>query len=352
MRNESQAIVHELKENLWINRGTRAVMVDFTVYNANINLFCVVNFLFEFPATGGILPSATYKTVKLLRYVNSSDYFIMACEFIYIMFIFYYIIEEVLEIYKLKCAYFTGLWNNLDIVVVMLSLINQCLNIYTYFSVEAELKTLLSEPDVFADFQKLGNASQMFKSFVAICVFFSWVKLFKYISFNKTMTQLASTLSRCAGDILGFGVMFFIVFFAFAQLGYLLFGTQVGDYSTFSSAIFTLLRTILGDFDFNSMEKANRILGPIFFLCYVFFVFFVLLNMFLAIINDTYSEVKAEIAAQRNEFELGDYVKRGYNNMLGKVGLRNNLIDIENALKLANADGQVTFEEVRQNLKK
>jgi polycystin 2 len=226
------------------------------------------------------------------------------------------------------------------------------LNIYTYFSVEVELKALLSEPDVFADFQSLGNASQMFKSFVAICVFFSWVKLFKYISFNKTMTQLASTLSRCAGDIMGFGVMFFIVFFAFAQLGYLLFGTQVGDYSTFDSAIFTLLRTILGDFDFNSMEKANRILGPIFFLCYVFFVFFVLLNMFLAIINDTYSEVKAEIAAQRNEFELGDYMKRGYNNMLGKVGLRNKLIDIENALKLANADGQVTYEEVRQNLKK
>ena len=32
---------------------------------------------------------------------------------------------------------------------------------------------------------------------------------------------------QCAGDVLGFAVMFFIVFFAFAQLGYLLFGTQV-----------------------------------------------------------------------------------------------------------------------------
>ena len=68
----------------------------------------------------------------------------------------------------------------------------------------------------------------MFKSFVALCVFFSVVKLFKYISFNKTMTQLASTLSECGADIIGFTVMFFIVFFAFAQLGYLLFGSQVG----------------------------------------------------------------------------------------------------------------------------
>ena len=40
------------------------------------------------------------------------------------------------------------------------------------------------------------------------------------------------------------------------------------------------------------------------------------------------------------------------NNRLGKVGKRSKLIDIENALKLANADGLVTFDEVRQNLKK
>jgi len=214
------------------------------------------------------------------------------------------------------------------------------------------LQDLLSEPDEYADFSQLGSTSTMFKSVVAICVFFSWVKLFKYISFNKTMTQLSSTLSRCAGDVAGFAVMFFIVFFAFAQLGYLLFGTQVKDFSSFADAIFTLLRTILGDFNFHEIEAANRILGPIFFLSYVFFVFFVLLNMFLAIINDTYSEVKAEIAAQKNEFEIADYFKRGYNNMLGKVGKRDKLIDIENALKLANADGTVTYEEIRQNLKK
>ena len=51
-------------------------------------------------------------------------------------------------------------------------------------------------------------------------------------------------------------------------------------------------------------------LGPLYFILYVFFVFFVLLNMFLAIINDTYSEVKAEIANQKSEFEVTDYFKK------------------------------------------
>ncbi len=76
------------------------------------------------------------------------------------------------------------------------------------------------------------------------------------------------------------------------------------------SCRFTLFRIILGDFNFHELEAANRILGPMYFILYVFFVFFVLLNMFLAIINDTYSEVKADIASQKNEFEMTDYFKK------------------------------------------
>ena len=38
---------------------------------------------------------------------------------------------------------------------------------------------------------------------------------------------------------------------------------------------------ILGDFNFRDIERASTLLGPIYFLVYIFFVFFVLLNMFL-----------------------------------------------------------------------
>ena len=75
-------------------------------------------------------------------------------------------------------------------------------------------------------------------------------------------------------------------------------------------------------------------------------------NMFLAIINDTYTEVKEEIQYQQNDFEISDYVKRGVNNAMGIVGSRDMAIDIENAIRLAGIDGVVTYDEVRQNLKK
>lgn len=54
--------------------------------------------LVEFPATGGAIPSWSFRTVKLIRYVTATDYFIMACEAIFILFILYYMVEEGLEV--------------------------------------------------------------------------------------------------------------------------------------------------------------------------------------------------------------------------------------------------------------
>ncbi|UYV82599.1 PKD2 [Cordylochernes scorpioides] len=350
---EARGKMDLLKQNLWLSRATRAVFLDFTVYNANINLFCVVKLVFEFPATGGMIPSWSFRTVKLLRYVSASDYFVLACEAIFVVFIIYYIVEEALEITRNKWAYFKEFWNILDVVVIVMSCICIAFSIYRTVMVDKLLSTLLEDPVTFADFEFLGFWQTQFNNAVALSVFFAWIKFFKYISFNKTMTQLSSTLSRCSKDVAGFGTMFFIIFFAFAQLGYLLFGSQVEDFSSFMVAVFTLLRLILGDFDFEELEAANRVLGPIYFLSYVFFVFFVLMNMFLAIINDTYAEVKAEISLQTNEFELVDYFKKSYNSLMGKLGKRNQLLDLQNALKNADTDGdqKLSYEEVRQKLR-
>jgi hypothetical protein len=38
--------------------------------------------------------------------------------------------------------------------------------------------------------------------------------------------------------------------------------------------------------------------------------------MFIAIINDSYVVVKEEIQNEKEDFEVEDYLRRGYNNML------------------------------------
>ena len=55
---------------------------------------------------------------------------------------------------------------------------------------------------------------------------------------------------------------------------------------------FSLLRIILGDFNVGLMHDTNRVLGPVFFFLFIFFICFVLLSLFLAIINQAYLTVK------------------------------------------------------------
>lgn len=47
-RAKTKAIVEGLKENRWIDRGTRVVFLDFTIYNPNVNLFTVSKYAFTF----------------------------------------------------------------------------------------------------------------------------------------------------------------------------------------------------------------------------------------------------------------------------------------------------------------
>ncbi|KAM6415897.1 polycystin-2-like protein 1 [Rhynochetos jubatus] len=349
-REESAEALQVLKEKLWLDRGTRVVFIDFSVYNANINLFCVLRLVVEFPATGGAIPSWQIRTVKLIRYVSAWDFFIVACEIVFCVFIFYYVVEEILELRIHKLQYFTSIWNILDVVVILLSIIAIGFHIFRTIEVNRLLGELLKHPDTYADFEFLAFWQTQYNNMNAVNLFFAWIKIFKYISFNKTMTQLSSTLARCAKDILGFAIMFFIVFFAYAQLGYLLFGTQVENFSTFVKCIFTQFRIILGDFDYNSIDNANRVLGPIYFVTYVFFVFFVLLNMFLAIINDTYSEVKEELSSQKDELQLSDILKQSYNRTLMRLKLKKERIsDVQRALQ--NGTKELDFEDFKNSLK-
>ena len=153
-------------------------------------------------------------------------------------------------------------------------------NIYKYVVVNSLLKGLLAEPEIYADFAYLAVWSRYFQYAAGLSVFIAWIKVFKYISFNKTMSQLSGTITRSLPDLGGFSIMFFIVFFAYAQVAYLLFGPYVKDFSTLKDTSYTQLRLILGDFQFADIERANPLWGPVYFISYVFFVFFILMVSF------------------------------------------------------------------------
>lgn len=222
----------------------------------------------------------------------------------------------------------------LDWMILALSYTTIGLSLYRTIAVEMLLDKLLADQSKFANFDTLTFCQELFNQFSAIVVFFAWVKVFKYISLNKTLDQLNTTLKKSVRDIIYFIIIFMIVFVAFGALGYLLFGELDPDYQTFPKTMFTLFRTLLGDFDFVTLRTYFPITGPMYFFSFVFIGFFVLLNMFMAIINDSYTQVKEEMARSQPEFMLSDYLKLNYGKVVNKMNLRRNrILDIEEILK-------------------
>ena len=58
------------------------------------------------------------------------------------------------------------------------------------------LKPLLAEPTLHGDFTTLAYWTEVQNNVFAVNVFFAWLKVFKYISFNRTMQQLSTTIAR------------------------------------------------------------------------------------------------------------------------------------------------------------
>ena len=69
-------------------------------------------------------------------------------------------------------------------------------NVYEIYHASYMLKGLLAEPEVFTDFSDLAGWSKIFQNCAGVSIFLGLIKIFKYISFNKTMSILSGTLTR------------------------------------------------------------------------------------------------------------------------------------------------------------
>ena len=64
----------------------------------------------------------------------------------------------------------------------------------------------------------------------------------------------------------------------------------------------------LGDFDFEAIFMVNPTVAALYFFAFIGLNVMVLMNMFIAIINDSFTEVQEETADLQNELEIMDYV--------------------------------------------
>jgi len=130
----------------------------------------------------------------------------------------------------------------------------------------------------------------------ALAAFIGIFKIFRFFELQRNLHILRSSIFRGLGDLGIFTGMLMIMIVGFALAGMNIFGQESFEFVTEVQAFTTLFMTILGEFDFDDMRRVQPFGSYVFFVIYQIFVFFILVNIFLAILNDAYIAVTEQFA--------------------------------------------------------
>ncbi len=97
-----QEKVNVLKTNNWINNRTRAVLVEFSTYNAQVNMFGVVTCVAEFVG-GGVRPWFRVEAIRLFANLDGFGLVTKIAEILFAVTIFYYIVNVVITLKDEGC---------------------------------------------------------------------------------------------------------------------------------------------------------------------------------------------------------------------------------------------------------
>lgn len=315
--------VKELEKNMWIERHTRAILTEFTIYNAQTNLFSVVTLVAEFPATGSVIPHASVQTIRLYNYTDSLMFFVVTIDILFVLFILFFTYREVKNIYKSGIkAYVKEFWNCVECGIIAFTYAAIAMYIHRELTYRNVLDQVRQTPFLFKSFQFAAYWDDTYTFCLAAIVMLANIKLNKLLRFNKRFSLLSSTLKYAYYPLLMFSIVWGIVFVAFTLVAALVFGPSLWNYRNIMASLTSLLSVMLGRTTFFDMRETNRILGPIFFFSFMFIMSFVLINMFVSIVIDAFWVVKHDNDKQSNEYEIVDFIIERFKLWSGIGGTR------------------------------
>ncbi|KAK3091662.1 hypothetical protein FSP39_021645 [Pinctada imbricata] len=298
----------ELLEFEWINKYSRVLFIEFTVYNPQANMFSTVLIVFEMPTIGQLHINYSIKTFRLFSYLGGYGIFVILSEIAALACVVYFIVREVKIFKRTRTTYLKSFWNIAELVNLLLAITAIVMYILRHILTQHAVKKVTKLRDKFYDFQKVALWDETFNFILAFTIFIAILKLVHILRFNRKMSMMAGILRNAAKELSAFVIVFVLFILAYAAWGYIMFGPKMASYRSMIDAIETLLNFSLGSFDYLALENANRIFGPIFFFAFFFTIMFILLNIFVTILNESISTVKDDVSKQTNEYELVAFI--------------------------------------------
>jgi hypothetical protein len=282
-----------LQQMQWIDRQTRAVFIEFSSYNPNINLIMVSTILVEFLSSGSILTTARFDPLNLFAETNGISFKTISVIILFI-FIIYFMYIQVRDLYKRGILeYLSDFWSYIEWSIISTALISFAMFIYRLIAAQQVLDFFKRTSGYgYMKLQSVNDCNLTLTYSLGLCVAFSTIKYLKMLRFNKHISNLGLTLKSCLSELISFSFILFLIWMAFVQLMYLLYGSYMRGYESFIKSAETAFLVMLGKFDPSQYEQQNKIIGPLIFAGYNIVMICFILNIFISIITDAFEKVR------------------------------------------------------------
>ena len=350
---QARQLLTALKDGKFYQDGlTKKMSVELVTYNANAKMFVKFLLWFEWEHTGEAGWDFDMKSFAVDLYSDASSVFYdsvvrILLEVLCIGMLVVNIGAEVYElwqealVFRLK-SYVTNLFNYIDWISFAFQigawavwydyvLVAQRFKIETSYRIlqnpGAQARFFATSPEeehrflvLQEDLSSLGQQVKLYSTLSGMAVALFIFRMLKSLDFQPRMGLVTRTIAAAAIDLLHFMLLFGIVFFGYAMVGVIVFGHQFKGMSTISEACFTLLMMMMSldptKFWTEMLHSGGEGMAAVFYLylsTYILIVFFILLNVFLAILIDAYMAVKGQTASAKSiGAELYEVLKHSF----------------------------------------
>ncbi|XP_008063168.1 polycystic kidney disease protein 1-like 2 [Carlito syrichta] len=289
-RQSASRIFQYLFDNTWLDALTRAVFVEFTVYNANVNLFCIVTLTLETSALGTFFTHAALQSLRLYPFTDGWHPFVVAGELVYFLLLLYYMVEQGKLMRKQKWGYFRSKWNLLELAIILASWSALAVFVKRAVLATRDIQRCRNHREEGVSFSETAAADAALGYIIAFLVLLSTVKLWHLLRLNPKMNMITSALRRAWGDISGFIIVILIMLLAYSIASNLIFGWKLRSYKTLIDAAETMISLQLGVFNYEEVLDDSPVLGSFLIGSCIVFMTFVVLNLFISVILVAFSE--------------------------------------------------------------
>ena len=310
----SNRTLNELSDYLWIDKNTRAVFLEFTLYSPATNLHVYNLFLIETPETGGILTYYSIYPFRVYHHLGPTGIYTLFCEIAFAIFIFLNFCNIVYVISKQGRQFCESTLNVMDLLDIIMSVL--CIGMYAtrYIIAAKSMEKFHTDKKQFVNFYHIALWDTIYNTVLSTLVFISTLKFLGIFGYIKLIGRLIRIIKHCMKDLFWFGVLLIYIALCYATLGHLLFGKEVKSYGDIFDASSTLFLSILGKSMFTDIKETDPIMGKIYVFTFSLSVVFILLTICMSVLCESIDKIGVRDKQNKRE-DLIEFILQKMRNL-------------------------------------